>query len=104
VEQIDRLIVLNKKVLKLKQHFTVPFSPWRVLEKELIFAKYGRNDIKRNISCLQLLYVMEPEFIFNKENNRGIDQINQLPCIVCCIGWQVENRIGQFIVFPDFIS
>ena len=52
VKQLHRLVVLNKKLFEPIKHFPIPFAPGRVFEEQLVFAKNGRNQIKRDVPFL----------------------------------------------------
>ena len=73
------------------------------MKKELIFSKDGRDRNERNLVTVKFFNIMIPEFILDKNSERGFGDRNKSFGILGGINRQVVNKIGLVIIFSDLI-
>src|SRR5690606_28770186 len=101
-EQLNRLLILHKKMIETVQHATSDLIKSR---KEMLTAAENSADQNSFRSMMfQFFQIMQPEIILNENSQRRVNRLNHSSGIAARVDRQVKNVICRGVILLNFIS
>ena len=102
LQQIYRLLVLDKEVVEAMQLSKEPFPI--PTEEILTRTEDGAEQVGGTTAALQLLHVVEPEVVFDEEGYLRLDGLHPAAGVATAVHRKVKDMVGMGIVLPHLVA